>query len=136
MRKEILEIIEKNKSDANQLDLIEESYPIVTEEDKHNWELMAKKQEMLIASIQSHLTTASIHVGTSTSIEIEWTEPTVEIVIELSLEGNLASMFSYGDVSQETLNYIDKCLQSNNLLRLLDEEIVQLENEGMYRQIF
>ncbi len=144
MRKEIRDIVEKIK--ANRVQTRPTLFDVANLPNGYEYVLSAQEradiarleqtQQALIASLQATLTTAWVHVGTSTSVEIEWANPKADIVIELSLVGNLGAVFRYGEVSAETLAYIDNCLTANHLLKLSDEEISQLEREAIYHPVF
>jgi len=136
MRKEIAEIIEKVKNRNDQPESPNGSPSILSETEQANIARMVTKQETLIAAMQSSLPATLVQVGTATSIDIEWLDSSIEIVIELSLEENLVAVFTYGDVSSKPLADIDSCLLSNNLLKLSDNEISMLEKVGLYRRIF
>ena len=94
---------------------------------------MHLKLEKLISELQSGLQKSSIEVGTSTSITIR---SQGLIVIEFSLYGDLASVFTYGDVQKTALITVDQVLQKNNLFRLLEEEQLELEKQGIYHDLF
>ncbi|MDM8529022.1 hypothetical protein QUF58_12555 [Anaerolineales bacterium HSG24] len=94
---------------------------------------MKTKLEQLIPDLQEQLPKYSIEVGTSTSITIR---DQSLIVIELSLYGNLAAVFTYGNVRQATLAKINEVLQKNTLFQLLEEERLELEKQGIYQDLF
>ncbi len=144
MRKEIRDIVEKIKANRSQtrstpFDLanLPNGYEyVLSAQERTDLARLEQTQQALIASLQAALTTAWVHVGTSTSVEIEWANPKADIVIELSLVGNLGAVFRYGEVSAEMLAYIDNCLTANHLLKLSNEEIIQLEREAIYHPVF
>ena len=146
MRKEVIKMIKEIQQKEHQTkptkhisfkEILAGNYVYVpSNKEKKNWEYIEKTQNVLITSLQNLFNTALVHVGTSTSIEIEWKDKKWQVIIELSLNGNLASVFKYGNVSQKALSHVDKHLQDNNLLKLLDDEITELENQGIYHKIF
>ncbi|OQY47676.1 MAG: hypothetical protein B6242_04465 [Anaerolineaceae bacterium 4572_78] len=146
MRKQVIKMIKEIQQKEHQTkptkhisfkEILAGNYVYVpSNKEKKNWEYIEKTQNVLITSLQNLFNTALVHVGTSTSIEIEWKDKKWQVIIELSLNGNLASVFKYGNVSQKALSHVDKHLQDNNLLKLLDDEITELENQGIYHKIF
>jgi hypothetical protein len=92
--------------------------------------------ESLRSCLLASLAAGSIDMGTSTSLEISWQAPELQVVIELSLYGRLAAVFSYGEIPENSLEEIDSCLKAHNLIRLSDEEKEALETQSLYHQLF
>ncbi len=108
----------------------------LSETQKSKLEQIYQKLKRLKSCLQLSLDTALIDLGTSTSLEIQWAVSKSQVVIELSLYGPLATVFEYGEIPESALQHIDKCLRANDLTRLSDEEKEQLENQGVYHELF
>ncbi|GEM_PF-3045854 len=91
------------------------------------------KLKTLQTSLQKIFDKTSVEVGTATSLEVQGEGL---VVIELSLYGDLASLFRYGDVPLSTLEKIKGCLEENGLAWLFEEEQVELEQQGSYHDLF
>lgn len=108
----------------------------LSQSEQNNLKRLSGRLKRLKICLESLLDPDSIHIGTATSLEIQGKTLSSQVVIELSLYGPLAVVFVYGEISELTLQHIDKCISVAGLTRLADEERVSLENKGMYRKLF
>lgn len=72
------------------------------------------------------------------SLTLEWGELETEVEIEISRYGNLAAVHVYGDIalSRAANKDIQDCLEFCKLTRISDEEIEDLQDQGVYYLIF
>ncbi len=109
---------------------------LLSTQQKHNLEQLSQRLSQLQTCLQLSFPSTPIHIGTATSLEIYWETPKAQVVIELSLHGNLVTVFMYGEVPAIALPQIDGCLHTIGLIRLSDEKRRQLEDQGLYHEIF
>jgi hypothetical protein len=79
-----------------------------------------------------------IYTVKPTSLTLEWGELETEVEIEISRYGNLAAVFTYGEVGlhRNASKDIDDCLKSCGLIRLTDDEIEELQQQGVHYLLF
>lgn len=153
MREEIIRSLERARSHRDQWRLWQQQHaqstsvgqssdfppahhPLTQERNKKLDQMMAHF-EQLKACIEQMLGSSSVHIGTSTSLEID-TDSSMhnQVVIELTVEGSLAAVFVYGSVSNDILHRIHQCIQVSGLIQLSHDEIHELEQSGSYHELF
>ncbi len=77
-----------------------------------------------------------VYANSPTALTIEWGDFAAEIEIEISVYGRLAAVFVQGERPMGVLSLVDKCLAAGNFLRLTDDEIDELQQQGLHYQIF
>jgi len=59
-----------------------------------------------------------------------------QIVIELTVFGNITAVFVYGSIPDSVLWDITNCITSCGLIQLSESEIQELEKNNHYHQLF
>lgn len=77
-----------------------------------------------------------IYDSSATAITIEWGDFDAEIEIELSIYGTLAAVFIHGDNALGVLGIIERCVSSCGITRISDDEIEELQQQGLYYHLF
>lgn len=109
---------------------------LFTEEHRNHLVEMQQHRDQLQSCLYPVLDARDIYVGKPNSLVIEWGDMEAEVVIELSLFGDLAAVFMYGDVPRSALRRIDEHLAACGLLRITDDEIEELQDMGVLYHIF
>lgn len=109
---------------------------LFSHEHRNHLEIVRQHWGQLHACLQPILQAHDMYAGKPNTLVIEWGDLEAEIVIELSLFGNLATVFAYGAVPPGALRKIDEAIAGCGLLRLTDDEIDQLQEMGVLYHIF
>jgi hypothetical protein len=113
---------------------------LLTDQQYNNRERVHWKLIQLQQCLQQkkYLGARDIYQGSVTTLVLEWGELETEVEIELSRYGNLAAVFMHGDValSVSANKDINDCLEVGGLLRLTDEEIAELNEQGLHYDLF
>lgn len=78
----------------------------------------------------------AIEPGTTTSLEVYSENPANYVVLECSVYGFLAALFTYGTISAELSDHIKRCVAENGLILITDAERIDLEDQGLYQELF
>lgn len=113
---------------------------MMTDEQYANQERVRWMQGRLKACLQTkkYLGARDIYAMKPTAITLEWGELETEVEIEISRYGNLAAVFVHGNVALtlEAQHDIEDCLEKCGLLRITDEEVDELQEQGLHYLIF
>jgi hypothetical protein len=113
---------------------------LLTDQQYNNRERVHWKLIQLQHCLQQkkYLGARDIYQGSVTTLVLEWGELETEVEIELSRYGNLAAVFVHGDIalSVSANKDINDCLEAGGLLRLTEEEVAELNEQGIHYDIF
>jgi hypothetical protein len=97
---------------------------------------MQTRWSQVAACLQAYRDVLEFYPGSPSNFFITWGSTQDEIVVELSWFGNLAAIFTYGTVPAQILATVTACLEQLGLSVLRQEDIQELEQNGVWQVIF